>query len=129
MANDFIAMGSALASYLGTAGTVAVWYALAPQNTQPPYCIVQRQAATDEYTFTDNGVNTLHVVKIVSNRNWPGEAYQIYTHIHEALTDAPLNVGTAFKLLRCRRSNTIEFQDPSKYWHVGGVYRIDLWEI
>jgi hypothetical protein len=126
MANDFAALGSALYARLGTAGTVGVYYALAPQGGTPPYCIIQRQAGVDEYTFTDGGVSTDYVVKIVSNRQWPNEAYQVYTHIHDALQDAPLTV-TGFQLLRCRRRSTIEYREPEGFWHVGGIYRIDLW--
>lgn len=126
MANDFTALGSALASHLGTAGTVPAYYALAPQGQQPPYCIIQRQAAVDEYTFTDGGVSTDYVVKVVSNRNWPGEAYQVYGHIHDAMQDAPLSV-TGFQLLRCRRRSTVEYRESSGYWHVGGLYAIHIW--
>lgn len=123
--NDFAALGSALFTRLNAQGTVGVFYALAPQGGTPPYCIIQRQAAVDEYTFTSSEVSSDYVVKIVSNRNWPGEAYQVYMHIHNALQDAPLSVA-GFSLLRCRRRSTIEYRDPEGYWHVGGLYRIDI---
>jgi hypothetical protein len=129
MANDFTALGSALFARLNNQGTVGVYYGLAPQGGTPPYCIIQRQAAVNEYTFgtAGGGVSTDYMVKIVSNRNWPGEAYQVYTHVHNAMQDAPLTV-TGFTLLRCRRQSTIEYRDTDGYWHVGGLYRLDLWE-
>lgn len=127
MANHFVALGSALYAKLDAVGTVNVYDTLAVQGGTPPYCIFQEQAGVDEYTFTDNGVSTDYVVKVVSNRNWPGEAAQIYTHIHEGLQDTALTV-TGFQSLRCRRRSTIKYRDPDGFWHVGGVYRIDLWE-
>lgn len=125
--NDFAALGSALYGYLGTACTVPVYYALASQGGTPPYAIIQRQSAVDEYTFTDSGVSTEYTIRVVSNRVWPGEAYLVYGSLHSVLENAPL-LATGFTVLRCRRRSTIEYREPSGYWNVGGIYRIDLWE-
>lgn len=127
MANDFSAIGSAIYVALGgTAATPAAYYALAPQQSTPPYTIIQRQAAADEYTFTDGGISTDYVVKVVSNRVWPGEAYAAYGTVHATLQDAGLSI-TGYSALRCRRQTTIEYLDADRYWHVGGIYRIDAW--
>lgn len=125
MANDQAAFGSAIYSALGgTAASPAVYYALAPQGTEPPYVIFQRQAGVDEYTFTSQTVNTEYVVKVVSNRNWPTEARAAYGTVHNTFQNAALSM-TGFTLLRCERVSTIEYIDPDRYWHVGGIYRIE----
>lgn len=82
-------------------------------------------AATDEYTFNTHGVDADYAVKVVSNRLWPAEAQTIYTHIHTAMQDAPLSV-TGYTSLRCRRKSTIEYRDNDGFWHVGGIYAIEI---
>lgn len=129
MANDLTAFGSAIYNTLGgTAADPKVYYALAPQGATPPYIIVQRQTATDEYTFDGRGVNALYVVKAVSNRQWPVEAWNVYGTVHDTLQNAPLAI-TGFTTLRCERRNVVEYIDPERFWHVGGVYRIEAWAI
>lgn len=124
MATDFEALGSAIYTALGgTAGTV--YYGLAPQGTNPPYTLVMRQGALDEYTFTSHGVSADYTVKAVSDRYWPSQAYSMYSVKHTLMQDAALTV-TGYTSLRCRRQTTLEYQDGDGYWHVGGVYRIDI---
>lgn len=126
MATDFEAIGSALYSALGgTAGSV--FYALAgsANPVNPPYTIVQRQNAIDEYTFTSHGVSADYLVKAVSNRTWPSEAYTHYGSAHARIQGTALTV-TGYAALRCQRINTVEYRDSDGYWHVGGVYRIDI---
>lgn len=130
MATDFEAIGSALYSALGgTAGTV--FYGLAPQGSggaavQPPYVLVNRQSAQDEYTFDNAGLNSEYVIKAVTDAYWPGPAYTRYATAHGSVQDAALTV-TGYDALRCRRVSTLEYRDRDGYWHVGGVYRIDIW--
>jgi hypothetical protein len=125
MATDFQAIGSALYSALGgTAGTV--YYGLAPQGQAPPYILVARQSGADEYTFTSSGVSADYLVKAVSNREWPGaEAYPRYAIAHALIQNKSLTV-TGYQALRCQRTTTVEYRDQQGYWHVGGVYRIDI---
>ena len=127
MANDFTAIGSALYSALG-GGTASpsVYYAMAPQGSTPPYTIFQRMAGNDEYTFNDGGVNTEYMIKVISNRQWPGEAWNAYGSVHTAIQGASLSV-TGFSSLRCERRTTIEFVDYDRFWHVGGIYRVEAW--
>lgn len=145
MTNSFSALGSALYSRLGTVsytyntngtatatGTLGTYYALAPQNTNPPYVIVQMASALDDYTFgtatNKHGESMDYIVKVISDRYGPtAQAYGIYGQVHDALQDAPLSVA-GNQLLRCRRTSRIEYMDSEKYWHVGGLYRIDVWE-
>lgn len=144
MTNSFSAIGSALYSRLGTVsytytgnGTVPItstlgtYYALAPQNptTNPPYVIVQMASALDDYAFGDYHSESMdYIVKVVSDRMWPtAQAYGIYGQTHDALQDAPLTVA-GNQLMRCRRTSRIEYMDNEKYWHVGGLYRLDVVE-
>jgi len=129
MLNDFAAFGSAIYSRLSSQGTVGVYNTLAPQGTNAPYCIFQRQNAVDENTFADGGAGGIvadYAVKIVSRDKLIGEAQSLYGHIHTAMQDAPLSaVGLNF--IRCRRTSTLSYRDPDGYWHVGGIYRIEAW--
>ena len=127
MANDFTALGSALYAALGgTAAVPAVYYGLAPQGGTPPYVIIQRQAAVDEYTFTSQGISADYVIKVVSNRHWPGEAWQAYGTVHATIQAAALTIA-GYTPLRFERRSTVEYIDPGRFWHVGGIYRVEAW--
>lgn len=142
MSDTFGAMGTALYSRLGTvsytyhtngtattSGTLGTYDSLAPQGTNPPYVIFQFADSLDEYKWgAAHGESQDFIVKAVSDRGYPNaQAHGIYAQTHGALQDAPLSVNGNV-LLRCRRISRIRYQDPDKYWHVGGVYRIDVWE-
>lgn len=126
--SDFSALGSALYSKLGgTAGTV--YYGLAPQQTAPPYLIMERSAASDEYWFAGgHHARAEYVVKAVSNRTWPSQAQDLYQAAHAKIQRQGLSV-TGYNALRCERTATLEYRDPDGYWHVGGVYRIEVEQI
>jgi hypothetical protein len=127
----FSALGSALYAAIGTAaGTVApmaVYQGMAPQGSVFPYAMFNQQTARDEYTFTSRGMTASYQVKVVSNRQSDSEARAAYDRLHANLQDAPLTV-TGYTLMRMRRETTIEYQDPDRFWHVGGIYRIDIEE-
>ncbi len=141
MPNNFALVGSALAARLGTVqytytansgsattGSITVYNTMAPQQTEPPYIVFQHAAAVDEYAFDAHGESLDYIVKVVSNRAYPGaQAYPIYATAHDALQDAPLSIGSA-TLLRCRRQSRFEYPDDKRYLHIGGMYRIDFWE-
>jgi len=122
---DYRAIGSALYNLLDTATALPVYQQIAPQGTQPPYVVFQRQTAVDEYTFTDEGVSADYVVRVVSNRTWPSDAQTAYDSLHTGIQDGALTV-TGYSVLRMRRRSTIEYRDPEGYWHSGGLYRIDI---
>lgn len=125
MANDFSALASAVYNALGgSAGTPTPYYALAPQGSQPPYVVFQRMSASDSYTFTSSEVGADYMVKVISNRQWPGEAYNAYGSVHAALQGRALTIG-GYQALRCERRTTLEYMDNDRYWHVGGIYRIE----
>lgn len=126
--SDFAALGSAIRSQLGTAFGASVYYALKPQGVGVyPVIIFQRQSALDGYTFGPNGdeVSADYVVKVVGQDAYPTQLYGLYGSVHAKLQDASLSV-TGWTALRCARQSTIEYRDGDGYWHVGGVYRIDL---
>lgn len=129
MANDFPLIGSAIYAALG-GGTAspAVHYAIAPQGSTPPYTIIQRMSGVDDRTFTDQGIDTVYVVKCISDRIWPGEAWLAYGTVHANLENVQLSIGGGMNGLRCQRQSTIEYQDTDRFWHVGGLYKIDIWE-
>lgn len=123
--NDFSAFASAVYGALGgTAATTPAYYALAPRGSTPPYVVFQRMSASDTYTFTSSEVGADYMVKVISNRQWPGEAYAAYGTVHAALQGKQLSIS-GFTALRCERRTPIEYQDQDFYWHVGGIYRIE----
>lgn len=125
MANDFFAFGSAIYARIGTAGTVPVYNTVAPQGILPPYAIFQRNAADDDYVFGAKQIVDAHyVVKIVSYAYWTEEAERLYGQYHDLLQSAPLS-ATGYSFLRCVRQATLAYQDEKRYWHVGGVYKIE----
>lgn len=130
MANEFTAFGSALFSRIGTATGMTAHYGIAPQGGTPPYIIYQRLSGVDDYTFgktsNDRGLSVEYEVKVISNREWPGEAQTRAGSIDALMHDAPLNVS-GFTTWHCRRKRTIEFRDTAGFWNVGGIYRIEVW--
>ena len=129
MANDFVAMGSAIYSVLNAAGTVSVYQDIAPQGGTPPYAIFGRLVANDTHHMAagESGVDADYMVKVISNRTYSGEAQTIYGHLHDAMDNAALSVS-GYTLLRCRRDSTLSFRDDEEFWHVGGIYGISIHE-
>jgi len=125
MATPHAALGSAITTAL-SGGTVSVFDTLAVQGGTPPYAIFQAQNPGDhEYTFSSSGLRADYVLKVLSNRTWPGEAQQVYTHLHNLMQNAALSV-TGYTVQRCRVVSSVKYRDEDGFWHVGGVYRIDL---
>lgn len=128
MADPYTALGSAIASTIGTAIGVPLYMNVAPQGGTPPYCVYQFQAATDDYVF-GNGADSITAAdvsfRVISNRVWPGEALLIYGgSVHPRVQRASLSVA-GHKLLRCERTGQIPpYRDADGYWHVGGLYRV-----
>lgn len=127
--NPYTIIGSALAGHLGTAlGTaLPVYRGIAPQGARPPYGIYAPLSGVEEYTWDSEEVQTQYQIKIVSEAKADGEAIRLYGQLHAVVQDAPLSVGGGVSLLCCRRSGLIpSYQDSKNYWHVGGIYRIDI---
>ncbi len=141
MANDYAAMGSAIYGRLGTVqytyqtngtatttGTLPTRDTQVKQGTNPPYVIYQMQDSLDMYTFgTVSGESADYLVKVVSDREFPSmQAFAIADTIHANMQDAPLSITGGYTL-RCRRISRVQYQDGDRYWHVGGIYRVDRW--
>lgn len=128
--NEASALGSALYSQLGGAGTaqgLRLYYALAPQGSVPaPYAVMQQQTSVDDYAFGSyREVSTDYTLRIVSDDEYPTGSYALLDLYDTALQDAALNVS-GWQVLRVRRVSRFEYQDTRKFWHVGAVYRIDI---
>jgi hypothetical protein len=128
-------IGSAVASYLGSAmgtamgtvvGSVPVYQDLAPQGDTPPYVVFSLQAGPDVYVWDGEETQAEYFVRAVSNRENSAEATRVYSVVHAKLQDASLTMPTGVTLLRCRRAALVKYQDPKRFWHVGGLYRIDV---
>lgn len=131
--NDFGALGSAIHTLVSgalAAGGLGLpaYYAVAPQGTQPPYVIWQRQDGRDEYTFTSGGLNADYVVKVVSKDTWPTGAQRTYDALHGRIQGGGTVTVSGGRLLRFERRATVEYRDPGQFWHVGGLYRVEVWE-
>lgn len=125
-------LGTVLYSYRGggtamISGSVGVYNTLAVQQTTTPYLVFQLQSGIDDYAFGDKREESLdYVVKAVSVRSYPShEANPIYETAHDALQDAPISVA-GYGVMRVRRTSRVRYRDSQGYWHVGGLYRIDL---
>lgn len=118
---------SYFAGTVPVSGSVSVVNTLAPQQTAPPYIVFQQQAGLDDYKFGDYSDESFdYVAKVVSLKAYPTmEAQPIYSGVHTALQDAPLSVSGQ-QVLRVRRMSRIKYRDTGGYWHVGGLYRLDI---
>lgn len=137
--NDFLAMGSAIYARLGTVqytyptqgtvtatSTLGLHDTLSPQGSAVPYVIFQLQASVDDYIFGPESFESAdYLVKAVSNRQTALQGQSIYNTAHVNLQDAPLTIAGGYAL-RVRRRSRVQFRDTDSYWHVGGIYRIDL---
>lgn len=126
--SDLLALGTAIYNAIGTVAG-SVYYGIAPQGAALPYIVVARDAASDDYVFGGKPIiEASYVVKAVSNRQWPNEAWQRYGTAHAQLQARQLTV-TGYNALRCLRRVTLEYQDGDRYWHVGGVYDIEIEQV
>ncbi len=127
MSNVLLQAGSALYNYINTNGTVDTYYQKAKQKSQLPYVIVAFVSATDDYTFTDDGINADYSIRVVTKNDFPDEAITLYGQVHELIQDAPLTFD-GYSLMRIRRESIYQFQDSQDYWNVGGLYNLDIWK-
>lgn len=125
MATKELIIGSALYEFLGTAGTVPFGYEEVPQGSKPPYGVVMLQTGVNTYTSTSERVFVQYAVKIISNKLFPSEAWQVYGYHGDLLQDANISFGS-LELWRIRRAFPIQFKDQDRFWHVGHVYDIEV---
>lgn len=106
-------------------GTLAFYYSKAPLTVKPPFGIIDFNNGSDDYTFTDNGLESTYQIKVISDQTFPFEAASLYADVHTLIQDAPLTFSD-FYLMQCRRTSPIQYQDPQGFWHIGGIYEIDI---
>ena len=75
--------------------------------------------------FFPKELSTDYTVKVVDDDKWPSAALVTYGTVHTAMQDARLTL-TGFTLLRARRNATFNYRDQDGFWHIGGIYRIDV---
>jgi len=126
MTNILLA-GSAIYNAADSATSLPVYFQLAPQSQNPPFVEVSFVSGMDERTFTDKGLNCIYMVKVVSDRQFPLEAIQAYDDLHSILEDSAITFND-YSLLRIRRESIIQYQDPERFWHIGGNYNLEFWE-
>lgn len=127
MAHDYGALGSAMYRLVDSATTLPVYGERAPQGTVTPYVIFTLQDLQDQRTFTSHGITADYVVKVVSSDYWPGSALAQYDAIHAAIENGGSISG--YTLTRMERQSSIMYREPAGFWHVGGLYQVEGWEV
>lgn len=129
MLHPLAAIGSAIAARLGSVpGTISLYQDVAVQGSAPPYAVYSYQTGVDLYTWDGSETQTEYQIKVVSDKENSAEATLLYSSLHGAIQDAPLTMPNGVTLLRCRRVAPVKYQDAKRFWHVGGLYRIDILE-
>ena len=136
MSDIITAMGSALFSTLaaGTAlttalGGTAIYLALAPQGTSPPYVIFNYSAGGDDNSSPRRARTQTWTVKAVSTTGMKNAA-EIDNAVDALLHEQQLTV-TGWDNYWMARTSDIAYAEQAGgalYWHVGGQYRIRLAE-
>lgn len=119
-----LAGNSALTTALG--GT-AIFQWMAPQNTDPPYVVYNKQAGTPQHTF--GGVayeNDLYTVRAVTAGPSASQAGTIARLIDAALADKALTI-TGYAHLFLRRVSDVDYPEVvagQRHQHQGAMYRV-----
>lgn len=123
---DLAVLGSAIYSTIDAATTLNVYQDIAPQGTPPPYVVFSHQNARDEYTFTSHGIAADCLVKVVDDTTWSTPAQRAYDTLHAAIQDAKPSYSDKTALRFRRDAIVTPHRDTAGYWHVGGVYRVEV---
>ena len=132
MANLRVNLDTAVYAVLNVAAvtneaTGGVFNSLAPQNTEPPYVVLQAMSKVDDYwSYTARGGQATYLVKVIDRSPWPKTASDIDTQIDSVMQDASLSI-TGHSLITCRRESDfylVEDQGGVVYQHIGGLYQI-----
>lgn len=125
--NELYLVGSAVYNLLKTNGSIDVYHSKAPQSATTDYALIYFVTSNDEYTFNDKGLSGDYQLKVVSSKNFPDSAIQMYGYLHDLLQDANLNLPN-YDSIRVRRQSTFLFEDQKHFWNVGGLYAIEIWQ-
>lgn len=114
---------AALEGLLSTPG--AIFEEKAPQGTDPPYVIFQRQAGTAQWTFGPSNERAIWLVKAICRGGSSTPAEEIDTRCEELLDRTQLAVtGGTLTILRESAVSYGEASDGDEWRHRGGFYRI-----
>ena len=103
----------------------AIFEEKAPQGTEPPYVIFQRQAGTDQWTFGPSNERAIWLVKGVCRGGTSTSAEEIDARSRELLHRTQLAVpGGILTILRESPVSYGEASDGDEWRHRGGLYRI-----
>lgn len=129
---SYLAIGSAMYTLLDSATSLPVYNERAPQGTVTPYVIFNRQDARDTYTMSGKpSINADYVVKVVSADYGPTAAQSAYDSLHGSINHGGTVTVNGYTLTHFERQSTIQYQEPitgGGFWHVGGIYRVQVWE-
>lgn len=129
---SYLAIGSALNTLLDASTNLNVYNERAPQGSVTPYVIFNRQDARDSYTFGRKAsIDADYVVKVVSSDYGPTGAQVAYESLHGSIQFGGTVTVNGYTLTHFERQATIQYQEPvatGGFWHVGGIYRIQVWE-
>ena len=107
-------------------GGTAIYADLAPQETNPPYVLISKQASTPRYTFADQYEDQVYLVKCVAEGSSMRFAGSVAERIDTVLTDGALTV-TGRSQMYLRREADVEFPevtDGKRFNHSGATYRV-----
>jgi hypothetical protein len=108
-------------------GGTAIYEALAPQGTDPPYVIYNKQSGAPKYTLGGSAFeNQTYMVKVVTEAASMASAGSIHERVNGALTDGALTL-TGRTQLYLRRENDVEYvetTDGKRFNHSGALYRV-----
>jgi hypothetical protein len=108
-------------------GGTAIYESLAPQGTDPPYVIYNKQSGVPKYTLGGSAFeNQLYMVKVVTEAPSMAGAGSIAERINGVLTDGALTM-TGRTQLYLRRENDVEYVETDsgkRFNHSGALYRV-----
>lgn len=111
-------------------GGTAIYRALAPQNTDPPYVVFQTQSPSVPERVL-SGVayeNALYTVKAVVESHSAASAGTIAARVDTLLDGPVLSFGTAYTQMRVTRVQSVDYTELAPggqlLQHRGGIYRV-----
>lgn len=129
---SYLAIGSALYTLIDGATSLNVYNERAPQGSVTPYVIFHHQDARDTYYMAGKpSIDADYVIKVVSADYGPTAAQAAYESLHGSVSHGGTVTVNGYTLTHFERQATIQYQEPTAkggFWHVGGIYRVEVWE-
>ena len=129
---SYLAIGSALHTLIDSATSLTVYNERALEGAATPYVVFQRQDARDRYAMSGKEwIDADYVVKVVSTAYGPTAAQAAYESLHGSIQHGGTIAVNGYTLTHFERQATIQYQENAAnggFWHIGGIYRIQVWE-